>query len=96
MARINISISEDVLKKVDKYKKIVKVTRSGLIIEALENYFTRLQNIILEEKKKKAIEDIIQIREKIGDDLKGWDSTEEIKKLRESRWAGSSKNGRIR
>ena len=96
MARINISISEDVLKKVDKYKKIVKVTRSGLIIEALENYFARLQSIILEEKKKKAIEDIIQIREKIGDDLKGWDSTDEIKKLRDSRWAGSSKNGRIR
>jgi len=96
MARINISISEDVLKKVDKYKKIVKVTRSGLIIEALENYFTRLQSIILEKKKKKAIEGIIQIREKISDDLKGWDSTEEIKKLRESRWAGSSKNGRIR
>jgi len=96
MARINISISEDVLKKIDKYKKIVKVTRSGLIIEALENYFTRLQSIILEKKKKKAIEGIIQIREKISDDLKGWDSTEEIKKLRESRWAGSSKNGRIR
>ena len=87
MARINISISEDVLKKIDKYKKIVKVTRSGLIIEALENYFTRLQSIILEKKKKKAIEGIIQIREKISDDLKGWNSTEEIKRLRDSRWA---------
>ena len=87
MARINISISEDALKKVDKYKELVNLTRSGLIIEALENYFARLQSRILEEKKKKAIEGIIEIREKISDDLKGWNSTEEIKRLRDSRWA---------
>ena len=87
MARINISISEDVLKKVDKYKEIVNLTRSGLIIEALENYFARLQSRIFEEKKKKAIEGIIEIREKISDDLRGWNSTEEIKRLRDSRWA---------
>jgi len=95
MARINISISEDALKKVDKYKEIVNLTRSGLIIEALESYFARLHGRILEEKKKKAIEDIIQIREKISDDLRGWNSTEEIKRLRDSRWAGSTKNDRI-
>ena len=87
MARINISISEDALKKVDKYKEIVNLTRSGLIIEALENYFALLQSRILEEKKKKAIEGIIEIREKISDDLRGWNSTEEIKRLRDSRWA---------
>lgn len=87
MPRINISISEDVLKKVDKYKEIVNLTRSGLIIEALENYFALLQSRILEEKKKKAIEGIIEIREKISDDLRGWNSTEEIKRLRDSRWA---------
>ena len=87
MARINVSISEDVLKKVDRYKEIVNLTRSGLIIEVLENYFARLQSRILEEKKKKAIEGIIEIREKISDDLRGWNSTEEIKRLRDSRWA---------
>jgi len=87
MARINISISEDALKKVDKYKQIINLTRSGLIIEALKNYFAMLQSRILEEKKKKAIEGIIRIREKISDDLKGWNSTEEIKRLRDSRWA---------
>lgn len=87
MARINISISEVALKKVDKYKEIVNLTRSGFIMEALENYSALLQDRILEEKKKKAIEDIIQIREEISDDLKGWNSTEEIKRLRANRWA---------
>ncbi|MCD4746611.1 MAG: type II toxin-antitoxin system HicB family antitoxin [Bacteroidales bacterium] len=87
MARINISISEVALKKVDKYKEIVNLTRSGFIMKALENYSALLQDRILEEKKKKAIEDIIQIREEISDDLKGWNSTEEIKRLRDNRWA---------
>ncbi len=87
MARINISISEVALKKVDKYKEIVNLTRSGFIMKALENYSALLQDRILEEKKKKAIEDIIQIREEISDDLKGWNSTEEIKRLRANRWA---------
>ena len=87
MARINISIYEVALKKVDKYKEIVNLTRSGFIMEALENYSALLQDRILEEKKKKAIEDIIQIREEISDDLKGWNSTEEIKRLRDNRWA---------
>ena len=95
MPRINISISEDVLKKVDKYKEITNLTRSGFIMEALENYFEQLQSRILEEKKKKAIEGIIQIREKIGDELKGWDSTKEIKRLRDSRWTGLQKNDGI-
>jgi metal-responsive CopG/Arc/MetJ family transcriptional regulator len=95
MSRINISISEDVLKKVDKYKEITNLTRSGFIAEALDNYFEQLQSRILEEKKKKAIEGIIQIREKIGDELKGWNSTEEIKRLRDSRWTGLQKNDRI-
>ena len=96
MARINVSISEDVLKKVDRYKEIVNLTRSGLIIKALESYFAWLQSGILEEKKKKAIEGIIQIRGKISNDLKGWNSTEEIKRLRDSRWTGTSKDDRIR
>src|SRR3972149_5338540 len=73
MARINISISEDALKKVDKYKEIVNLTRSGLIIEALESYFARLQSRILEEKKKKAIEGIIQIRKIIIPELSAFE-----------------------
>jgi len=92
MTRINISISEDILKKVDKYKKLTRLTRSGLIRKAIENYFNELESKILEERKKEAIKDIIMIRDKIGKELEGWDSTGEIKKLRDSRWKGLSKN----
>lgn len=92
MARINISISDDTLKKVDRYKQLTRLTRSGLIKKAIESYFTELESKIFQERKKEAIKDIIMIRDKIGKELKGWDSTKEIKQLRDSRWKGSSKN----
>ncbi|OGD35106.1 hypothetical protein A2V94_08930 [Candidatus Atribacteria bacterium RBG_16_35_8] len=91
MTRINISIPDETLKKVDRYKQLICITRSGLIKRAIENYFAELESKILEEKKKEAIKDIIMIRDKIGKELKSWDSTEEIRQLRDSRWKGSSK-----
>lgn len=92
MVRVNISIPDDTLKKVDKYKQLTSLTRSGLIMKALEKYFTELESKILEERKKEAVRNIIKIRDKIGGELRGWDSTGEIKKLRDSRWKGQSKN----
>ncbi|MCL4386242.1 MAG: hypothetical protein M1326_08020 [Cyanobacteria bacterium] len=86
MARYNISISSDMMNKVDKYKEFVKLTKSGFISKALENYFMEVEKRILEDKKKKSIEGIIKIREKIGSALKGWDSTAEIRKIRDTRW----------
>jgi len=91
MVRINLSISENILKKVDKYKQFIHLTRSRLITKALENYFVELESKILEDRKKEAIKDIIRIREKIGKELEGWNSTEEIRKLRDSRWGGLTK-----
>jgi len=86
MVRINISIPDKDLNKVDMYKKITNSTRSGLIRKAIERYFKELEMEILEERKNKAIKDILKIRDKIGKELKGWDSTGEIRKLRDSRW----------
>lgn len=86
MTRYNISLPSDLMNKVDKYKDFVKLTKSGFISKALENYFIEVEKIIFEDKKKKSIEDIVKIREKIGPALKEWDSTEEIRKLRGTRW----------
>mgnify|MGYP005843492569 CR=1 FL=1 len=85
MVKICISISENILKKVDKYKQFVHLTRSKLITKALESYFIELESKIFEDKKIEAIKDIIRIREKIGKELEGWNSTEAIRKLRDSR-----------
>jgi len=91
MTRINISISENILKKVDNYKKYIHISRSGLVVRALENFFVEIENRIREERKNEAVREIIGIREKIGKELAGWDSTAEIRKLRESRWKETTK-----
>ena len=91
MVRINLSISENILKKVDNYRKLVQMTRSGLVTEAIESYFIELEDKILEDRKNNAIKDIISIRERIGKELRNWDSTMEIRELRDSRWGGSTK-----
>ena len=91
MARINISIPEEIIKKVDSYKEIVQISRSGFILKALENYFTQVERKLLEDKKKDAYEGILNIREMAAPLFKGWDSTSEIRKLRDSRWSGDKK-----
>ncbi|MEA2015883.1 MAG: ribbon-helix-helix protein, CopG family [Actinomycetota bacterium] len=85
MSRINISIPDDTLKKLDRYRYLVNSTRSGLIREAVNSYFAKLDSRILEERKRKAIKDIAKIRDRVGEELKGWDSTGDIKKLRNER-----------
>jgi|SRR5450830_1398011 metal-responsive CopG/Arc/MetJ family transcriptional regulator len=91
MARFNISISSEIMNKVDKYKGFTKLTRSGFILKALENYFPEVETKIFEDKKREAVDGILKIREEIGPMLEGWDSTAEIKKLRDIRWAGNKK-----
>jgi len=88
MPRINISIPDDTLEKLDRYRYLIKSTRSGLIKEAVKSYFAGLDSKILEERKKEAIEDIAGIRNRIGGKLKGWDSTGEIRELRNERRKG--------
>ncbi|MBM3706429.1 MAG: hypothetical protein FJW66_07895 [Actinobacteria bacterium] len=91
MARINISIPEEIIKKVDTYKEMVKISRSGFILNALENYFTQVERKLLEDKKKDAYQSILSLRETVSPLFKGWDSTSEIRKLRDTRWAGDKK-----
>jgi len=91
MARINISISQEVINKIDIYKEAVRISRSGFILKALESYFIEVERKLLEDKKRDAYEGIMDIREKAAPFFKEWDSTSEIRKLRDSGWSGDKK-----
>ena len=91
MSRINISIPEEIIKKIDSYKEKIPISRSGFILNALENYFSQVERKLLKDKTKDAYEGILRIREMAASLFKGWDSTSEIRKLRDSRWAGDKK-----
>ena len=86
MTRINISISEDLLKEVDSYRFIVKENRSAFTAKALKNYFIIIEKDTLNKKRKRAIKELKMVREEIGDKLKNWDTVSDIRKLRDSRY----------
>jgi metal-responsive CopG/Arc/MetJ family transcriptional regulator len=73
--RINISISKELLEKVDAAAKEAKTSRSGLLSQAALRY---LQEKAL-YRRKKASDEIDRIRETYGP----WDGTAEIIKGRD-------------
>lgn len=91
MTRINISLSNEIINKIDKYKEKTHMTRSGFILKAVENFFSDVERKILEDRKKEAVEGILKIREKTAPLFEGWNSTDQIRKLRDSRWNGNRK-----
>lgn len=86
MTRINISISDDLLKEVDSYRFIIKENRSAFMAKALKNYFVVIDKDTLNKKRKRAIRELKMVREEIGDKLKNWDPVSDIRKLRNSRY----------
>ena len=88
MAVINISITEDLLEKVDNYKKIIKKNRSEFFADAVKSYFNQVEEYVAFEKQKKAIKRLMKIGEKLqkeGVFKDDFDVVEEIRRLRQER-----------
>lgn len=85
MAKILLSIPEEILEKIDKYKSRKKIKRNQFIINAVENYFVSLLEQEYMERKKKAVESMKKTSEEImGLGIKNWDPVEEIRKFRDA------------
>jgi len=85
ITKINITLSEEELKKIDKFVKKESSTRSGFIREAVKHYMTEVEISEEERKKrermKKAVTGIRKLRKKAGN----WDGVSEIRKWRDAR-----------
>jgi len=85
MKRLNITISDEILKDLEYLKESEKLNRSELIRRAIilyKNEFDkRLKERIREEKVLKAVSKINKIRESTG----VWNGVKEIRKFRDSR-----------
>lgn len=83
--KINITLPEEELKRIDAFAQKQGNTRSGLVQRAL-HFYVKEKEMEEEERKRrqgmtKAISEIRQLREKSGD----WDGISEIRKWRESK-----------
>jgi metal-responsive CopG/Arc/MetJ family transcriptional regulator len=87
MAIINISISEELLEEVEKYRKVIKKNRSEFFKDAAELYFKKINSDIAYEKRLVALKELIQISEEIKKKgvFKGMDVIEEIRNMRKER-----------
>ena len=82
--KINITLPEDELSKIDRYTKEEGTTRSGLILRALRSYMKRKEEEAAERMRRLAIQrattDIRKLRGKAGK----WDGVAEIRKWRDA------------
>lgn len=82
--KINITLPEDELSRIDKYIKEEGSTRSSLILRALRSYIKRKEEESAEKLRRLAIQraslDIRKLRLKAGK----WDGVGEIRKWRDS------------
>jgi len=83
--KINVTLPEEELKRVDAFARKQGNTRSGLIQRALHSFIRQKEGEEEERKKRqemtKAISEMKQLREKSGD----WDGVSEIRKWRQSK-----------
>jgi len=83
--KINITLAEDELSRIDRYTREEGTTRSGLILRALRSYIKRKEDEAAERIRRLAIQrassDIRKLREKAGK----WGGVAEIRKWRYSR-----------
>ena len=82
--KINITLPEDDLTRIDRFTKGEGTTRSDLILRALRSYMKRQEEEAAEKSKRlamqKASSDIRKLRGKAGE----WDGVTEIRKWRDA------------
>ena len=87
MVKINVSVPEDFLAEMDRYKKIKKITRSQFIMDAAKNYFNIIESVLAEERKRDAIKRLRKTRQEIREltSAKEIDVALELRKMRSER-----------
>ena len=87
MAVINISITEDLLEKVNNYKKIIKKNRSEFFADAVKSYFNQVEEYIDFEERKKAIKRLMALGERLWKEgvFKNINAVEDLRRLRQER-----------
>jgi metal-responsive CopG/Arc/MetJ family transcriptional regulator len=79
VVKINVSMPQDVLEKLDAAARDSKTSRSSLLTKAVKRFLEEKEEERQMERRHKAAERIIKIAEKIGP----WDATAEVLKWRE-------------
>jgi metal-responsive CopG/Arc/MetJ family transcriptional regulator len=81
--RINASLTDDLLKKIDDAASEQNKSRSRFIREAAEKYIAEHERKKEEEERKKAFAQAIRLQDKLRKKGGKWDGAGEVRKWRE-------------
>ena len=79
MAKVNVSLPEDVLESLDKAARQARTSRSAFLAEAVAHYIVEKEEEVKKRKQKAAAAQMDRLRDKYG----GWGGTAEGLKWRE-------------
>jgi metal-responsive CopG/Arc/MetJ family transcriptional regulator len=85
VAKINISIPQEILDEIDRVSSEEKKTRSELLRMAFRIYLDALNEDRREKEKQKSIEKAMQTQDKIHDEIGNIDLIQELRKWRDER-----------
>lgn len=85
MAKINISIPQEILDEIDRVSREEKKTRSELLRMAFRIYLDALNEDRREKEKQKSIEKAMQTQDEIRDEIGNIDLIQELRKWRDER-----------
>jgi len=85
VAKINISIPQEILDEIDRVSREEKKTRSELLRMAFNIYLDVLKEDRREKEKQKSIEKAMQTQDKIRDEIGNIDLIQELRKWRDER-----------
>lgn len=84
MAKVLLSLPDDILKEIDDYRNKNGLKRNQFFLKAVDNYFTVLQSEEYFDKRKNAAGRIKKTSERIMKaGIKKWDPVKEIRKIRD-------------
>ncbi len=86
MARVNVFLSDDLLKAIDEEAEQAGINRSALIQAALSEYLIARQKAREEEERRRQMEDACRGMDKLAQKLGDWDPVAIIRRFRNSEW----------
>lgn len=87
MAKVNVSIPDDLLREVDAIAEELNRSRSGFVAEATAQYVTHVRELIAAEERHRSIEAAMRSAREIAQHMPdGPDLTDIIRADRDSNW----------
>lgn len=86
MARVNVFMSDDLLKAVDAEAKQAGINRSALLQKAAENYLQQLRQQREEAERRRKMQEACKRMDELAERLGDWDPVAIIRKFRDSGW----------